>query len=155
LIAAPPERCFDLALSVELHLEAAAGTGERVVAGVSSGILELGDEVTWEARHLGQLRRLSVRISAHDRPHTFRDELVRGPLRHFVHDHVFEHRGQGTRMIDRLEFASRLRLVDALVLTPHLRRFLTRRNDAIRRLAESEGWRMYLDPPAKPARADR
>jgi hypothetical protein len=32
-IAAPVERCFDLSLSVDLHLRSAANTGERVVAG--------------------------------------------------------------------------------------------------------------------------
>ena len=51
-IDAPPERCFDLSRSVELHLEAAAATDERAVDGVTAGLLGAGDTVTWEARHL-------------------------------------------------------------------------------------------------------
>jgi hypothetical protein len=32
-IAAPPERCFELSLSVELHLDSTAATRERAIAG--------------------------------------------------------------------------------------------------------------------------
>jgi hypothetical protein len=46
-IAAPPDRCFDLARNVELHLDSTSATKERAVAGVTSGLLELNDEVTW------------------------------------------------------------------------------------------------------------
>jgi ligand-binding SRPBCC domain-containing protein len=136
-IDAPPERCFDLSRSVELHLEAAAATGERAVDGVTSGLLGADDTVTWEARHLGRRWRLTVRITAYDRPRSFRDEQVRGPFRRFVHDHLFEPAGGGTRMRDVLEFASGLPLFDRLVLAPHLRRFLLRRNELIRRTAEA------------------
>ena len=52
-IHAPIERCFDLSLSVELHLASTAHTGERAVAGVTTGVMGPGDWVTWEARHLG------------------------------------------------------------------------------------------------------
>ena len=49
-IRAPRERCFDLARSVELHTQSAAGTQEVAVAGRTRGLLALGDEVTWQAR---------------------------------------------------------------------------------------------------------
>jgi hypothetical protein len=39
-------------------------------------------------------------------------------------------------MRDVMEFASGFPLVDRLVLAPHLRRFLRRRNELIRRAAE-------------------
>jgi ligand-binding SRPBCC domain-containing protein len=135
-IDAAPERCFDLSRSVELHLEAAAATGERAVDGVTSGLLGAGDTVTWEARHLGRRRRLTVRITAYDRPCSFRDEQVRGPFRRFVHDHLFEPADGGTCMRDVLKFTSGFPLLDRLVLAPHLRRFLRRRNELIRRTAE-------------------
>jgi ligand-binding SRPBCC domain-containing protein len=144
LIDAPAERCFDLSLSVELHLHSTADTRERVVAGRSSGVFELGDHVTWEARHLGLRHRLSMTISAYDRPHMFRDELVRGPFRRLVHDHFFEPSEQGTLMRDVFEFTSAVPPLDALVLRPHLRRLLLRRNRTIAELAESDGWRDYV-----------
>jgi ligand-binding SRPBCC domain-containing protein len=144
LIAAPRERCFDLSLSVDVHLESTVHTGERVVAGPTSGVLALGGEITWEARHLGRRRRLSMTISAYDRPRMFRDELVRGPLRKLVHDHFFESVGQDTKMRDVFEFESSGQLVDSLVLVQHFRRLLVRRNETIKRLAESDGWRRFL-----------
>src|ERR1700730_8096635 len=47
LIHAPPERCFDLSRSVELHVASTRQTGERAVGAVTSGLLGLGEEVTW------------------------------------------------------------------------------------------------------------
>ena len=58
-IDAPPERCFDISRSIELHLEAAADRSERAIDGVTSGLLGEGDTVTWEARHREQDTRAS------------------------------------------------------------------------------------------------
>ncbi len=54
-INAPVEVCFRASLDVGLHLGSAASTGERVVAGRTSGVCELGDEITWEARHRSRI----------------------------------------------------------------------------------------------------
>jgi ligand-binding SRPBCC domain-containing protein len=83
-------------------------------------------------------------ISAYDRPRLFRDELVRGPLRRLVHDHFFEPVEQRTLMHDVFEFSSGIPPLDAVVLRPHLRRLLLKRNEVIAQLAESDGWRDYL-----------
>jgi ligand-binding SRPBCC domain-containing protein len=149
VISAPIERCYDLSLSVELHLRSTASTGERVVAGVSSGVLALGDHVTWEARHLGLMHRLSMTISGADPPRMFRDELVRGPFRRLVHDHFFEQTDGGTLMRDVFEFSSSFRPLDALILKPHLHRLRRRRNATIKELAEGEGWRDYVPERAR------
>ena len=144
LVAAPPERCFDLSRSVELHLDSTAGTGERVVAGVDSGLLAHGDTVTWEARHLGRRRRLTVRLTVFERPRHFRDEQLEGPFRTMAHDHWFEPNADGTQMRDQFEFTTSLPVLDRLVLAPHLRRLLVRRNAEIRSAAEGEGWHRYV-----------
>ena len=143
-IAAPLERCFDLSLSVELHLDSTVSTGERVVVGPTAGLLGLGETVTWEARHLGRRRRLTVQVTAYERPHHFRDEQVKGPFRLMAHDHWFEASPAGTRMRDRFEFSTWLPLLDRFVLAPHLRSLLVTRNAAIKSAAETEGWRRYL-----------
>ena len=88
-----------------------------------------------------------MRISAYDRPQMFRDELVRGPLRRLVHDHFFEQVGQGTEMRDAFEFESAVRKLDALVLVPRFRRLLLRRNETIKRLAESADSRASTHVP--------
>ena len=145
-ISAPPDRCFDLSLSVELHLDAAAAAGERAVDGTTSGLMRLGDVVTWEAKHFGWNHRLSVRITGHERPRWFRDERVGGALRRMRHDHWFDTASGGTTMRDAFEFST-LPLLDSLVLAPHLRRFLIARNQFIRRVAESDEWMRYLGEP--------
>jgi ligand-binding SRPBCC domain-containing protein len=143
-VAAPRERCFDLARSVELHLDAAASTRERAIAGTTSGLLALGDTVTWEGRHLGLRRRLTVRITGYDRPRWFRDEQIGGPFRSLRHDHVFETVDDGTTLRDAFEFSRMVPLFDSLVLVPYLRRFLLARNELIRAAAEGDGRRRLL-----------
>src|SRR5437763_13194902 len=78
VIRAPIERCFDLARSVEVHLAGNIHFGEAAVAlaGVTSGLLGLGQRVTWRARHLGAWRELTSEITAMDRPAYFQDTMV-------------------------------------------------------------------------------
>ena len=151
LIRAPSERCFDLSRSVDLHVASTTDTGERAVGGVMSGLLSLGEEVTWSARHFGVRQELTSRITAFERPRHFRDSMVAGAFRRFDHDHFFVATESGTEMKDVFDFESPLgplgRLADALVLTRYLRGFLERRNEVIKRAAESEGWRALLPSP--------
>jgi ligand-binding SRPBCC domain-containing protein len=149
-IAAPRERCFDLARSVDVHVASAAETGERAVAGRTSGLLELHEETTWQATHFGLRFHLTIRITAFERPHRFRDSMVRGPFARLDHDHEFEDDGAGgTLARDLFDYAAPLallgRLAERLFLTRHLTRFLETRNLALKRIAESEEWKRYLD----------
>ena len=139
-IAAPIGRCFELSRDIDFHTRTMAHTGERAVAGRVAGLIELGETVTWEARHLGVRQRLTSRITAFDFPRHFRDEMVSGAFRSFVHDHRFEVRGDRTIMVDEVEFRSPLGMLGALVdfifLAGYLRRMLTARSAAIKREAE-------------------
>ena len=148
-IRAPRERCFDLARSVELHLRSTAATGERAIAGRTSGLLGPGDEVTWRARHFGVWQMLTSRITAYERPAFFRDSMVRGAFARLDHDHRFADDGAGgTLMDDVFDFAAPGGLfgviVERLVLRRYLRSLLVARNHAIKEAAESEAWRRYI-----------
>jgi ligand-binding SRPBCC domain-containing protein len=148
-IAAPPRRCFDLARSVDVHLQSAARSRERAIAGRTSGLLGLGDEVTWLAHHFGFRLTLTSRITAFDPPGHFRDEMVRGPLARLHHDHFFTADGpEATVMRDLFDFSAPLsvvgRLAELLFLTSHFRRFLAARNLELKAVAESEAWRTFL-----------
>ena len=79
-----------LARSVDAHLQSARQTREKAVAGRVAGLLELGDEVTWEARHFGIRQRLTSRVTAFGPPGYFQDRMTRGAFRFFEHDHFFE-----------------------------------------------------------------
>lgn len=132
LVRASPEHCFDLSLSVDAHTASMADSGERAVAGVTSGVMGLGDTVTWRARHFGVPFTMTSAITAHDRPRRFVDEQVSGPFRRWWHEHRFEGTDEGTRMTDVVEFESPAgligRVVNALVLTRYMRRLLDQRN---------------------------
>jgi len=154
-IAAPVQRCFDLARSVDVHVVSAEHTGERAVAGVTAGLMGAGDWVTWRARHLGVWQRLTTRITAFEPPHYFRDSMVRGAFARFDHDHWFDPQPDGTtRMRDRFAFESPLgvlgRIANATFLTGYMRRFLIDRNALLKRAAESDQWRALLDGPRSP-----
>ena len=147
-IAAPPQRVFDLARSIDAHQESACGTHERAIAGVTRGLIGLGDEVTWEARHLGIKQRLTVRMTRFERPFRFQDVMNSGAFKSMNHYHEFIAWPPGTLMVDRFEFASPFgvlgRVVDRFFLAGYMRRFLVRRNNVLKRLAESEDWRRYV-----------
>lgn len=140
-IAAPPERCFELSLDLDVHRRSMEHSGERIVGGRTAGVLGLGEEVTWEAKHFGIWHHHTSRITRHDPPRYFRDSMVRGRFERFEHDHYFEPLAQGTVMRDVLDFASPCgvlgRLVDRVVLARYLERLLVRRNAMIKREAEA------------------
>jgi ligand-binding SRPBCC domain-containing protein len=114
-------------IELALDIPSTAGTGERAVAGVTTGLVQLGDEVTWEARHRGVRQRLTARITAYDRPHHFRDSQVRGAFARFDHDRYFSALPDGrTRMRDVFDYTAPLgllgQLADRLFLTGYMRR---------------------------------
>lgn len=147
-INAPVERVFDLCRSIELHEESAAATGERAIAGRTSGLMGPGEMVKWRARHLGVRQTLTSRIVLFDRPRRFRDSQIRGAFARFDHDHHFAESEGGTLMRDVFDYTSPLgplgRIADRLFLERHMRRFLADRCEAIRRVAESDDWRRFL-----------
>src|SRR5260370_41522860 len=140
-VAAPPARCFDLARDVELHQRSTAASRERAVAGVTSGLLGAGDEVTWEARHFGVRQRLTSRITEFDPPNRFVDEMVRGAFARFRHEHQFLLVPEGTEMVDIFDYTAPLgplgRLADGLFLTRYMTTLLRERNAYLKRAAAS------------------
>lgn len=153
-IKAPPALCFDLARDVDLHQRSMKESGEEAVGGRTTGLLELGEQVTWRARHFGVIHLHTAKITAFEKPSHFRDEMVSGRFASFVHDHYFARSGDGTRMRDVVEFRSPLgplgAIVDALVLKPYLERLIQERNLTIRAEAER---RTDSNPPATQAAA--
>jgi ligand-binding SRPBCC domain-containing protein len=139
-IAAPIELCFDLARDIDFHTRSLEHTGEKAVAGRTSGLIELGESVTWEARHLGVRQRLTSKVTVFNRPNHFRDQMTEGAFSSFTHDHRFEVRDDQTLMTDEVEFRSPLGLIgwlaDAMFMTRYLRRLLDGRRRALKRETE-------------------
>ncbi len=142
-IAAPVERCFDLARDIDLHMQSTAHTGEVAVGGVTTGLIGPGEQVTWEARHFGVRQRLTSRITAYRRPFHFRDSQVHGAFRRFDHDHFFEERDGATLMGDVFDYEAPLgflgRIADRVFLKRYMTALLERRNRLIKEVAERAG----------------
>jgi ligand-binding SRPBCC domain-containing protein len=139
-IAAPLENCFDLARDIDFHTRSLAHTGEVAVAGRTSGLIELGETVTWEGRHLGVRQRFTSKITRFESPTYFRDEMVAGAFKEFAHDHRFESVNGITTMIDEVWFRSPFgilgHIANAVVLTRYIRKLLVDRARAIKHEAE-------------------
>lgn len=139
-IKAPPETVFDLARNVELHEQGSSATSERAVAGVTSGMVEMGSMVTWRATHFFREQELTVVVTEFHPPHMFADEMVRGAFKSMRHVHSFDQDGDGTLMRDVFEFECPLgilgRIADWLFLRAYMRRFLVNRNAFLKVAAE-------------------
>jgi ligand-binding SRPBCC domain-containing protein len=133
VIAAPIGGCFDLSLSVEARTASMSQSGERAIGGMTSGVLKLGDMVTWRARHFGIAFRMSSAITGYEYPNWFVDEQRHGPFRRWWHEHAFMAIADGaTTMTDIVEFRSPLGILgavaDRLVLDRYLAHSLRQRN---------------------------
>lgn len=140
-IKAPPQTVFDLSRSVDLHKASMKHHGEKAIAGTRSGVMNKGDTVTWQAKHLFRNRTLKVRITEMQPPTFFADEMVAGDFQTMQHEHHFKRSGDGTMMIDLFLFKSPYgavgTLFDFLFLKKYMRRLLLKRNEHIKRIAES------------------
>lgn len=147
-VKAPLERVFDLSRSIDLHKKAMSRYGEKPVAGRLEGLIGQGESVTWKARHLLKERTLSVKVTQVRAPHSFVDELLKGDFAAMRHEHYFKACDNGTFIIDHFYFESPYgalgNLFNRLYLTGYMRRLLEARNEAIREVAESSQWRLYL-----------
>lgn len=148
LIDAPIERVFDLARSIDVHMATTSPTKEIAIGGRTSGLVEEGDSVRWEATHLGVRQQLEARISKLDRPTYFEDIMVSGAFESMSHQHHFKEVGNATEMTDILEFRAPLgifgRIAESLFLTRYMEKFIHERNQGVKRIAEWGAWMKYL-----------
>lgn len=142
-IAAPIEVVFDLSLDIDAHLASMADSGERAIAGTTSGLIGLGETVTWRARHFGIPFTMTSKVTEWDRPHRFVDEQIRGPFRSFHHEHRFDASESTTVMTDRIRFDAPLgpigRVVEHLALGRYLPKLIAERGQYLKAEAERRG----------------
>ena len=147
-IQAPIERCFDLSRSIDLHRISTKQTDEEAIAGVTSGLIGLGESVTWSARHFGVRQQLTSKITEFNSPTFFVDEMVKGAFASFRHEHHFAEDDGVTQMKDVFDYVAPLgvlgKLFDFLVLKQYMTGLLLKRNEAIKAFAESDRWREVL-----------
>jgi ligand-binding SRPBCC domain-containing protein len=149
LIHAPLARCFDLARSIEVHLLGNTHFGEQATSGTSTGLIGLGEQVTWRARHFGVRQHLTSAITAFDPPSYFQDTMLSGAFHSMQHDHHFRTLPNGlTEMRDDFRFSAPLGplgwIAERVVLKKYMTALLVERNAVIKQVAESNDWQLYL-----------
>jgi ligand-binding SRPBCC domain-containing protein len=144
-INAPIARCFDLARSIDLHLQSMQSSGEEAIAGKRNGLIALNESVTWQAKHFGMHFTMTSKITAMEHPNFFIDEMTKGPFKKLHHQHLFKTIGTQTEMTDIFQFEAPLgilgRLVEKLFLKKYMEKLLLERNEVLKRETErrSEG----------------
>lgn len=141
LIEAPIQTVFDLARSVDIHVESTAQTFEKVIGGKKSGLLELDEEVIWKGRHFGLWLTHHSRICEMQAPRFFVDEMVSGRFKSFRHEHHFDTSGGKTIMLDIISYDVPLgflgAIFDRFILRSYFDRLIETRNQVIRSAAEN------------------
>lgn len=148
-IKAPIARVFDLARSIDLHTQSTLGTEEKAIAGKTTGLIGWGETVTWKAKHFGIYHELTVEIIEFDSPIFFVDEMQKGIFKSMKHTHRFEVENNGvTSMFDQFQFTAPFgmigKLADVLFLKNYMKRFLLKKNEELKKVAEGTDWDLFF-----------
>jgi ligand-binding SRPBCC domain-containing protein len=142
------EVVFDLIRSIDLHKVSTERTKEEAIAGKTSGLISLGETVTWRAKHLGFYQELTSIITDYKRPTFFADEMKKGAFKSFRHEHYLKLENKNVIIRDIFEYESPLgilgKLADVLFLKKYMTRFLLERNQTIKKYAETGEWKTIL-----------
>jgi len=117
-------------------------SNEKAVEGKTSGFINIGEHVTWEAKHFGLKFRLTSQITEMEKPYKFTDEMTTGPFKSMRHQHLFNEVSDRTVMTDIFEFEAPFgflgRLMEKLILKTYMTKLLAKRNLIIKRTAETK-----------------
>jgi ligand-binding SRPBCC domain-containing protein len=139
-VKAPIQVVFDVNRNIDLHQQSASKTNEKAIAGVTSGLINYNETVTWRGKHFGLYLTHKSRITSMDLHTYFVDEMEEGSFKLFKHEHFFEENDGITTVTDHLCYETPFgifgRLFDVLFLKRHLKKFILFRNKVLKELAE-------------------
>lgn len=140
-INAPKQIVFDLSRNIDIHQNSASQTHEKAIGGVTSGLINYNETVTWRGKHFGFYLTHKSRMTAMDFYDYFVDEMEEGNFKSFKHEHSFVEKDGKTVMIDNINYETPFgifgRLFDKLILKKHLTNFIIQRNKVLKELAEN------------------
>lgn len=126
--------------NIDVHQNAASQTNEKAIAGVTSGLININETVTWSGKHFGLYLTHTSKITEMDLHDYFVDEMIKGKFKSFRHEHSFIEKNDKTVMTDILYYETPFgifgKLFDKLLLKKHLTNFLISRNEVLKKLAE-------------------
>jgi len=103
-VAAPVEEVFEFLIQPENIMRVTAPEAGITFLSAPQK-MELGSQSEVEVRGFGPTQKLIYEVAEFIRPNRFTEVLVKGPLKSFRNEHLFEVAGDGrTMVIDRVEF---------------------------------------------------
>jgi ligand-binding SRPBCC domain-containing protein len=153
-INAKPDIVSGLSRDIDLHQHSMEQTGEKAIAGVTSGVINLGETVTWKGKHFGIWLTHKSKITEMHHPDYFVDEMEDGHFNSFRHFHYFKQEYDGTVMVDRILYETPYgvagRWFDRAVLKRYLTRLVRARNAVIKTMAEKAAKTAATVPTRQP-----
>jgi ligand-binding SRPBCC domain-containing protein len=139
---APIETVFNTNRNIDIHQQSASKTKEVAIAGITSGLINKNETVTWKGKHFGVYLTHQSLISEMIFPTYFVDEQLKGQFKSFKHQHFFEQKENYVEVTDVLEYETPFgifgQLFDKLLLKNHLTNFIIHRNTVLKNLAEKQ-----------------
>lgn len=128
--------------NIDVHQNSASQTNEIAIAGVTTGLININETVTWRGKHFGFYLTHKSRITAMNFYVYFVDEMEEGKFKSFKHEHFFTEKYGKTVMIDNLNYETPFGLIgsifDKILLKKHLTNFIIQRNKVLKNLAENQ-----------------
>lgn len=141
-IKATKQIVFDASRNIDVHQQSASKTREVAIDGITSGLINLNETVTWRGKHFGFYLTHKSRITAMNFYDYFVDEMEKGKFKFFKHEHFFEEQNGITIMKDKMQYETPFvifgKVFDSLFLKKHLIRFLLERNKILKEVAEKQ-----------------
>jgi len=141
-INAPISTVFNLNRNIDVHLLSTSQSNEKVIEGVSAGLINLNETVTWCGKHFGIYLTHKSIISEMEIPNRFVDEMLKGKFKSFRHEHLFSEENGITMMTDKIQYETPFgwfgMLFDRLVLKNYLTNFIQKRNRILKDLSENQ-----------------
>ena len=141
-IKAPKQIVFDASRDIGIHQQSASPSKEKAIAGVTSGLINLNETVTWRGKHFGFYLTHKSRITAMSLYDSFVDEMEKGKFKSFKHEHLFKEENGVTIMKDHLQYETPFgifgELFDILFLEKHMTQFLLERNKTLKEASEKQ-----------------
>ncbi|MGH2667182.1 SRPBCC family protein [Flavobacterium sp.] len=142
IIKTPKQIIFDASRNIDIHQQSAGKSNEKAIAGVTSGLINLNETVTWRGKHFGIYLTHKSRMTSMDFYDYFVDEMEEGKFRYFKHEHFFSEEKGITLMTDQLEYETPFgiigRIFDFLFLKAHLQNFIIERNKVLKDVSEKQ-----------------
>ncbi|MFN7099925.1 MAG: SRPBCC family protein [Flavobacterium sp.] len=140
-INAPIEIIFDLSRNIDIHQQSTSKSHETAIDGITSGLINLNETVTWRGKHFGVYLKHKSLISAMEIPTYFVDEMLEGKFKSFKHQHTFIQKNGFVVMEDKIQYETPYsifgKIFDHFLLKKHLTKFISERNSFIKSLAEN------------------